>query len=119
MRASAEVLGKGTFGTTYKAAMETDESSSSSPAEVVVAVKRLREVHLPEKEFRQQVAAIGAMEHPNLMPLLAYYYSKEEKLLVYEFMAMGSLSSILHGMILVIVGKLLLCVEKQQLYKRL
>nr|CAD1825251.1 unnamed protein product [Ananas comosus var. bracteatus] len=97
MRASAEVLGKGTFGTTYKAAMETDESSSSSPAEVVVAVKRLREVHLPEKEFRQQVAAIGEMEHPNLMPLLAYYYSKEEKLLVYEFMAMGSLSSILHG----------------------
>ncbi|GJU27022.1 probable inactive receptor kinase [Tanacetum coccineum] len=33
----------------------------------------------------------------NLVPLRAYYYSKEEKLLVYDYMPMGSLSALLHG----------------------
>ncbi|KAK6118583.1 hypothetical protein DH2020_047669 [Rehmannia glutinosa] len=35
------------------------------------------------------------------MPLLAYYFSKDEKLLVYEYMLAGSLSSALHGLILI------------------
>lgn len=88
LRASAEVLGKGTHGTTYKAAIE------SGP---VMAVKRLKETSLPEREFRDKVAAIGGIDHPNVVPLQAYYFSKDEKLMVYEFVAMGSLSSMLHG----------------------
>uniref|UniRef100_A0A0D9ZLS4 Protein kinase domain-containing protein n=1 Tax=Oryza glumipatula TaxID=40148 RepID=A0A0D9ZLS4_9ORYZ len=88
LRASAEVLGKGTYGTTYKAALETGP---------VVAVKRLKETSLPEREFRDKVAAIGGLDHPNVVPLQAYYFSKDEKLMVYEFVAMGSLSSMLHG----------------------
>ncbi|KAJ3672888.1 hypothetical protein LUZ60_006262 [Juncus effusus] len=88
LRASAEVLGKGTFGTTYKAVLESGE---------VVAVKRLKEVSVPEKEFREKVAKVGELEHNNVVPLLAYYYSKDEKLLVCDFMTMGSLSAILHG----------------------
>jgi Protein kinase domain/Leucine rich repeat N-terminal domain/Leucine rich repeat len=88
LRASAEVLGKGTFGTTYKAMLESGD---------MVAVKRLREVHLPEKEFREKVARVGDLEHKNIVPLLAYYYSKDEWLLAYDFMPMGSLSALLHG----------------------
>lgn len=88
LRASAEVLGKGTYGTTYRAAIE------SGP---VMAVKRLKETSLPEREFRDKVAAIGGIDHPNVVPLQAYYFSKDEKLMVYEFVAMGSLSSMLHG----------------------
>ncbi|THU57796.1 hypothetical protein C4D60_Mb03t07320 [Musa balbisiana] len=88
LRASAEVLGKGTSGTTYKAMLEMG---------MVVAVKRLRDVNLPEKEFRDRMEVIGAMDHPNSVTLQAYYYSKDEKLLVYEFVPNGSLSSVLHG----------------------
>ncbi|CAA7401401.1 unnamed protein product [Spirodela intermedia] len=88
LRASAEVLGKGTFGTAYKAVLEMG---------TVVAVKRLRDVNLPEEEFREKIEAVGAMTHPNLVPLWAYYFSKDEKLLVYDYMPMGSLSSLLHG----------------------
>ncbi|KAJ4801073.1 Leucine-rich repeat protein kinase family protein [Rhynchospora pubera] len=88
LRASAEVLGKGTFGTTYKAILETGP---------VVAVKRLKDANLPEKEFRDKVSEIGAMNNPYLVPLQAYYYSRDEKLLVYEYVSMGSLSSLLHG----------------------
>ncbi|CAI9113710.1 OLC1v1014363C1 [Oldenlandia corymbosa var. corymbosa] len=88
LRASAEVLGKGTFGTAYKAVLEFGS---------VVAVKRLRDVIIPEKEFREKIEAVGAMDHNNLVPLRAYYYSREEKLLVYDYMPMGSLSALLHG----------------------
>ncbi|KAJ4752817.1 Leucine-rich repeat protein kinase family protein [Rhynchospora pubera] len=88
LRASAEVLGKGAFGTTYKAMLEMGQ---------VVAVKRLKEVNTPEREFRDKITAIGTMEHPNVVPLRAYYYNRDEKLLVYDYMPMGSLSSLLHG----------------------
>ncbi|CAI9111355.1 OLC1v1011564C1 [Oldenlandia corymbosa var. corymbosa] len=88
LKASAEVLGKGTFGTAYKAGLETG---------ITVAVKRLRDVVVSEKEFREKMDGIGKMDHANLVPLLAYYYNREEKLLVYEYMPMGSLSALLHG----------------------
>ncbi|KAG0460995.1 hypothetical protein HPP92_021292 [Vanilla planifolia] len=88
LRASAEVLGKGTFGTTYKAVLE---------AGAVVAVKRLRDANVTDKEFKEKVEDIGAMNHTNLVPLRAYYHGKDEKLLVYDYIPMGSLSSLLHG----------------------
>ena len=88
LRASAEVLGKGTFGTAYKAVLE---------AGPVVAVKRLKDVTIPEKEFKEKIEAVGAMDHQNLVPLRAYYFSRDEKLLVHDYMPMGSLSALLHG----------------------
>ncbi|PON60720.1 Mitogen-activated protein kinase kinase kinase [Trema orientale] len=88
LRASAEVLGKGTFGTAYKAVLDTG---------TVVAVKRLKDVTITEKEFRENIETVGAMDHENLVPLRAYYYSRDEKLLVYDYMPMGSLSALLHG----------------------
>lgn len=88
LRASAEVLGKGTLGTAYKAVLESG---------LAVAVKRLRDVTLPEKDFRKKMEEIGNMDHENLVPLRAYYYNGEEKLLVYDYLPMGSLSALLHG----------------------
>lgn len=88
LKASAEVLGKGTFGTAYKAALEMG---------VAMAVKRLKEVTVSEKEFKEKMEEIGNMDHVNLVPLRAYYYSRDEKLLVSDFMPMGSLSALLHG----------------------
>lgn len=88
LTASAEVLGKGSFGTTYKAMLERG---------VTVAVKRLKDVNLDERELKKNIEVIGKMNHENLVPLKAYYFSKDEKLLVYEYMPLGSLSSILHG----------------------
>jgi len=88
LRASAEVLGKGTFGTAYKAVLE------SGP---VVAVKRLKDVTITEKEFREKIEAVGVIDHQSLVPLRAYYFSRDEKLLVYDYMSMGSLSALLHG----------------------
>lgn len=91
LRASAEILGKGNNGTTYKAVL--DEGSTT------VVVKRLKEVLVGKKEFEQQMEIVGRVgQHPNVAPLGAYYYSKDEKLLVYNYMPSGSLFTRLHGM---------------------
>ncbi|GJM98855.1 hypothetical protein PR202_ga15902 [Eleusine coracana subsp. coracana] len=90
LHASAEILGKGWLGTTYRATLEGGAA--------VLAVKRLREAPIPEHEFRDRVAAIAALRHDNLATLRAYFYSREEKLLVYDFVDNArSLCSLLHG----------------------
>ncbi|KAI4337934.1 hypothetical protein L6164_016296 [Bauhinia variegata] len=88
LRASAEVLGKGTFGTTYKAALEDATT---------VVVKRLKEVTVGKREFEQLMEVVGRIRHENVAALRAYYYSKEEKLMVYDYFEQGSVSAILHG----------------------
>ncbi|XP_062195275.1 probable inactive receptor kinase RLK902 [Phragmites australis] len=88
LRASAEVLSKDALGTTYRATLDGGDP--------VLAVKRLRAVHLPEHEFHDKAAVLGALHHDNLPRLRAYFYSREEKLLVYDFVGAGSLSALLH-----------------------
>nr|WIL59848.1 nodulation protein [Melilotus officinalis] len=88
LRASAVILGKGTFGTTYKAALEDVTT---------VVVKRLKEVNVGKKEFQQHMEVVGKIKHENVDALRAYYYSKDEKLVVSDYYQQGSVSSILHG----------------------
>lgn len=89
LRASAEVLGKGMFGTAYKAILEDATA---------VVVKRLKEVAFGKKDFEQYMEIVGSLKHENVVELKAYYYSKDEKLMVYDYYSQGSVSSLLHGM---------------------
>lgn len=88
--ATAEILGKSTYGTVYKATMEDGS---------YVAVKRLREkIAKSQKEFEPEVNALGKLRHPNLLALRAYYLGpKGEKLLVFDYMPKGNLASFLHA----------------------
>nr|GME09089.1 leucine-rich repeat receptor-like protein kinase PXC1 [Ipomoea batatas] len=89
LRASAEMLGKGSLGTVYKAALDDGRT---------VAVKRLKDANpCARKEFEQYMDVIGRLKHPNIVKLRAYYYAKEEKLLVYDYLPNGSLHSLLHA----------------------
>ncbi|KAK7244997.1 hypothetical protein RIF29_39827 [Crotalaria pallida] len=89
LRASAEMLGKGGLGTVYRAVL--DEG-------VTVAVKRLKDTNPCERvEFEQYMDVVGKVKHPNVVRLRAYYYAKEEKLLVYDYLPSGSLHALLHG----------------------
>ncbi|CAH2042066.1 unnamed protein product [Thlaspi arvense] len=47
--------------------------------------------------IRNSDGVLGKIKHNNVLPLRAYYYSKDEKLLVFDFMPAGSLSALLHG----------------------
>ncbi|KAM7517042.1 hypothetical protein LguiA_006625 [Lonicera macranthoides] len=91
MRASAELLGKGSIGTTYKAVLDN---------RLIVCVKRLDAGKLAgtsHEEFERHMESVGGLRHPNLVPLRAYYQAKDERLLVYDYQPNGSLFSLIHG----------------------
>ncbi|KAK2987895.1 hypothetical protein RJ640_003162 [Escallonia rubra] len=89
LKASAEMLGKGSLGTVYKAVLDDG---------CTVAVKRLKDANpCGRKEFEQYMDVIGKIKHPNVVKLRAFYFAREEKLLVYDYLPNGSLHSLLHG----------------------
>lgn len=89
LKASAETLGRGIMGSTYKAVMESG---------FIVTVKRLKDARYPGlEEFRAHIDLLGKLRHPNLVPLRAYFQAKEERLLVYDYFPNGSLFSLIHG----------------------
>ncbi|KAL0546198.1 hypothetical protein IC582_016104 [Cucumis melo] len=88
LRASAEILGSGSFGSSYKATILSN----------AVVVKRYKHMNnVGREEFHEHMRRLGRLTHPNLLPLVAYYYRKEEKLLISDFVDNGSLASHLHG----------------------
>ncbi|XP_010534629.1 PREDICTED: probable leucine-rich repeat receptor-like protein kinase IMK3 [Tarenaya hassleriana] len=88
--ATAEIMGKSTYGTVYKATLEDGSQ---------VAVKRLREkITKGQKEFESEVNVLGRIRHPNLLALRAYYLGpKGEKLVVFDYIPRGSLATYLHA----------------------
>lgn len=89
LRASAEALGHGILGNSYKAMLNDGPT---------IVVKRLRDLKpLSKEEFAKILNLIADMKHPNLLPLLAYYHSRDEKLMLYRYAENGNLFSRLHG----------------------
>ncbi|KAI4352740.1 hypothetical protein L6164_006961 [Bauhinia variegata] len=89
LRASAEILGSGCYSSSYKASM------GNGPMMVVKRFKAMNNVG--REEFQEHMRRIGRLKHPNLLPLVAYYYRREEKLLVTDFVQNGSLAVRLHA----------------------
>ncbi|GJN13798.1 hypothetical protein PR202_gb00544 [Eleusine coracana subsp. coracana] len=89
LRASAEMVGRGSLGTVYRAVVGDDRT---------VAVKRLRDTNpCARDEFHRYMDLIGRLRHRNLVPLRAFYYAKQEKLLIYDYLPNGNLHDRLHG----------------------
>ncbi|KAI3823772.1 hypothetical protein L1987_05213 [Smallanthus sonchifolius] len=88
LRASADVLGGGSFGSSYKAVLLGGTA---------VVVKRFREMNnVRKEEFYVHMTRLGRFSHTNLLPLVAFHYKKDEKLLITDFAENGSLASHLH-----------------------
>ncbi|WJX22020.1 hypothetical protein P8452_11372 [Trifolium repens] len=88
LRASAEALGHGIMGNSYKAMLNNGHN---------IVVKRLRDLKpFTKEEFAKIVKIIADLKHPNLLPLLAYYHSRDEKLMLYRYAQNGNLFSRLH-----------------------
>ncbi|XP_071723787.1 pollen receptor-like kinase 3 [Rutidosis leptorrhynchoides] len=89
MKAAAEVLGNGSLGSSYKAVMANG---------FAVVVKRMREMNALGKDcFDAEIKKIRSLKHTNIITPLAYHYRKDEKLMIYEHIAKGSLLFVLHG----------------------
>ncbi|KAK3156804.1 hypothetical protein QOZ80_2AG0112150 [Eleusine coracana subsp. coracana] len=93
-RSTAETLGKGRLGITYRVTLDHAKSGGG-----VVVVKRLRNMaRVPRREFGHTMRLLGNLpRHDNVVGLVACYYSGEEKLAVYEHVPPGcSLFQLLH-----------------------
>ncbi|XXG49799.1 hypothetical protein AAC387_Pa02g3871 [Persea americana] len=78
------LLGEGGFGPVYKGRLESTGQ--------VVAVKQLDKDGLQgNREFLVEVLMLSLLHHPNLVNLIGYCASGDQRLLVYEYMALGSL----------------------------
>ncbi|KAK6944646.1 Serine-threonine/tyrosine-protein kinase, catalytic domain, partial [Dillenia turbinata] len=85
-----QILGEGGFGTVYKGVI--DESMKPGYKTTHVAIKELnREGYQGDKEWLAEVNYLGQFSHPNLVTLIGYCCEDEHRLLVYEYMACGSL----------------------------
>ncbi|KAL4568395.1 hypothetical protein LXL04_024006 [Taraxacum kok-saghyz] len=90
LKAPAELLGRGKHGSVYKVKCEEQG--------MTLAVKRIKDWVLPSDEFKLRMKRLNHVKHPNLLPVVAFYCSRQEKLMVYEYQPNGSLFKLLHGM---------------------
>ncbi|XP_006348912.2 G-type lectin S-receptor-like serine/threonine-protein kinase SD2-5 [Solanum tuberosum] len=85
----SEKLGEGGFGSVFEGTMSDGTK---------IAVKRLQGFDNVKKSFLAEVATIGSIQHVNLVKLVGFCAEKSHRLLVYEYMANGSLDRwIFHG----------------------
>lgn len=89
LKASAEILGSGYFGSTYKAAFKSGKT---------MVVKRFKQMNnVGKEEFQEHMWRLGRLNHQNLLPMVAFYYRKEEKLIVSDYIPNVSLAVHLHS----------------------
>ncbi|KAG8095256.1 hypothetical protein GUJ93_ZPchr0012g19118 [Zizania palustris] len=79
-----QIIGEGGFGVVYKGFIHGAE----------VAVKELNPEGLQgDREWLTEVNYLGQYSHPNLVELIGYCCDDDHRLLVYEYMANGSLEN--------------------------
>ncbi|XP_027770076.1 probable serine/threonine-protein kinase PBL7 isoform X2 [Solanum pennellii] len=77
------IIGEGGFGPVFKGKLNTNQKLNHSGLQ-------------GDKEFFVEVHMLSLMRHPNLVNLIGYCSEGEQRLLIYEFMPLGSLEYHLH-----------------------
>ncbi|XP_022927435.1 probable LRR receptor-like serine/threonine-protein kinase At4g20940 [Cucurbita moschata] len=89
-RAPAEVLGRSSHGTSYRATLESG---------MFLTVKWLREgVAKQRKEFAKEAKKFANIRHPNVVGLRGYYWgpTQHEKLILSDYISPGNLAVFLY-----------------------
>ncbi|XP_024986905.1 G-type lectin S-receptor-like serine/threonine-protein kinase SD2-5 [Cynara cardunculus var. scolymus] len=81
-------LGQGGFGSVYQGILKDGSR---------IAVKQLEGIGQGKKEFRAEVSIIGSIHHHHLVKLKGFCAQGKHRLLVYEYMANGSLDRWIFG----------------------
>lgn len=84
-------MGSGGFGTVYRMVMNDCGT---------FAVKRIdRSREGCDQVFERELEILGSIKHINLVNLRGYCRLPSARLLIYDYLAIGSLDDLLHGMI--------------------
>ncbi|TYH68842.1 hypothetical protein ES332_D05G016500v1 [Gossypium tomentosum] len=83
-------IGKGGFGTVYRAVLDSGQ---------VVAIKRAKKEHFEnlQTEFSNEVELLPKIDHRNLVKLLGYVDTRDERLIITEYVPNGTLRDHLDG----------------------
>ncbi|KAI4307824.1 hypothetical protein L6164_030963 [Bauhinia variegata] len=84
---SANVIGTGSSGVVYKVMIPSGET---------LAVKKMWSSE-ESGAFSSEIQTLGSIRHKNIIRLLGWGSNKSLKLLFYDYLPNGSLSSLLHG----------------------
>lgn len=86
----SKTLGRGSSGKVYSGILRLKN------VQIDIAVKKLdQEIDKSEEEFMTELKIIGRTYHRNLVRLLGFCVENNQRLLVYELMANGTLSNLL------------------------
>ncbi|XP_062016291.1 probable inactive receptor kinase At5g53320 [Rosa rugosa] len=84
--ATADLRNQSFCSSLYKVILKNNE---------LYAVKRLKKLQVPFEEFGQAMNQIGNIKHPNILPLVGYNCTNDEKLVIYKYQNNGSLLNLL------------------------
>lgn len=86
-----DLVGSGGFGTVYRMVMNDCGT---------FAVKRIdRSCEGSDQVFERELEILGSIKHINLVNLRGYCRLPSSRLLIYDYLVLGSLDDLLHGMI--------------------
>jgi hypothetical protein len=88
LEATADLQNQTICSTLYKVILKNSS---------LFAVKRLKKLQVSFEEFGQTMIQIGNLRHPNILPLVGYHSTNEEKLFIYNYQSNGSLLNLLEG----------------------
>ncbi|KAI4380838.1 hypothetical protein MLD38_006981 [Melastoma candidum] len=88
----SNLLGEGGFGPVYKGFIDGKVRMGLEPQPV--AIKLLDQNGLQgHKEWLTEILFLGQLQHPHLVKLIGFCSEEEQRVLVYEYMARGSLEN--------------------------
>ncbi|XP_010917721.1 probable serine/threonine-protein kinase PBL16 [Elaeis guineensis] len=93
-------LGGGGFGSVYKGFITEDLREGLQPFQVAVKVHDGDNSYQGHREWLAEVIFLGQLSHPNLVKLIGYCCEEEHRVLIYEFMAQGSVEAKLFSRVL-------------------
>ncbi|KAF8391655.1 hypothetical protein HHK36_023962 [Tetracentron sinense] len=88
LESAAELQGQSLCSSLYKVKLKNN---------TIFAAKRLKKLQVSFEEFSHTMRQIGNLKHPNILPLVAYHSSNEEKLLIYKYQWNGNLLTLLEN----------------------
>ncbi|XP_006359196.1 probable receptor-like protein kinase At5g56460 [Solanum tuberosum] len=94
------MLGGGGFGNVYKGYITEDLREGFQPITVAVKVHDGDNSYQGHREWLAEVIFLGQLSHPNLVKLIGYCCEAEHRVLIYEYMARGSVENNLFSRVL-------------------